>query len=238
MIMLPGGRHYELPSLSRLRARAVERLRAGPNRLAGIFSLGKIGCSGACKCNAGCTAGICATACGISVSGITFAVTNTSGFSGSCTTDVTGCCGVVIPAAGAYTVTPSGGASSGESFLVHLGCGTITNIDLGASDPGDPDPPPPTFSCCGSNGCILPNVMTLTDANGSCAFTLGGGAWNGSIVATVESLAPQPPPEGCECPTPESGPLTINYTGVCTNTEGGPAMFQVTRSWNIGACVR
>lgn len=188
-------------------------------------------------CCGGCISGICATACGVSVSGITFAVTNTSGFSGSCTTDVTGCCGVTIPAAGTYTVTPSGGPSSGESYLVHLGCGTTTFIDLGASDPTDPDPPPPTFQCCGNNGCILPNVMTLTDGGGSCAFTFDGtSTWTGSITMETPSLAPQPPPDGCDCPVPESGSLTINYTGICTTADVGPAMFQVTKRWSVASC--
>lgn len=201
--------------------------------LAKIFSLGKIGCSGACKCG-GCISGICATACGISVSGITFAVTNTSGFSGSCTTDVTGCCGVTIPAAGAYTVTPSGGLSSGESFLVHLGCGTTVFIDLGASNPADPDPPPPTFQCC---FCVLPNVATLTDGNGSYAFTFNPATnnWQASTVIETPSLAAQPPPEGCFCPTEESGPLTILYTGTC-NIATTPPTFTVTRQWRVGSC--
>jgi hypothetical protein len=184
-------------------------------------------------CCEGCTTTFCAEACGTFISGITMTVASNTGVAlGSCVTGSGGCCSIAIPAAAVVSVTPTGGGFSPGATFHSVTCGGTTAIQLLSITDTNP------AQCCAD--CILPNTMTLTDANGSLAFTVqpesSQPTWIATTVIQTPSFAPSPLPEECLCPTPESGPLTITYTGTFTINDSNECVFTVTRSWAIAGC--
>jgi hypothetical protein len=226
---------HELPTVARLRARALERLTGGRHQF--LFSVG-CGCCGGCKTTICCISPCVASdgASGFGASGVTVTVSNSSGTIAQGTTPSgptpSGCVVLNIPASGSYIVTTSGNARYlNTSQTVTLNCGATVGINLTSAD---------GFTCtCLANEPISANLLfiggsgTVTLPSDVGAFTLPAsvsvlnsdnfGACNGTITEDPCSTG--------------SGTLEVNFTFGCgTIQESWCASTDCTTNVNDQTC--
>lgn len=170
---------------------------------------------------------ICVTACsGLPVGGasVTIQATSTGPILFSGTTDSGGCVALTGIAPGSYYVTITTNGSVVYAYQRTIASGTNT-IALGSSG----------FVCCG--GYAIPQVLTLTDADGSLNFEydsvdgLTTPTWYGGHAVTRMSSTITTPNNICTVTSPTDGPVRVCYMMTCN--AGSSPVFQLTRSWSF-----
>jgi hypothetical protein len=197
---------------SRLRTHALARITSPFARVNGVFSLGKIGCSGACACDHGCVCDtmICVKDCsGNPVDGATITVGSLAPVTLGPTSNCETICIDSLGGAGTYVVQVSKSGFTSYNQSLSLSCGGSTTVNLATSGnicnifpycawPGGGNNPKPYLGC------------TLTVAGVQYAQNMSTGGFlvaltgNGSYPCTISC------PDSCLY----SGTLTV--TGTCT----------------------
>jgi hypothetical protein len=176
-----------------------------------------------CPCGCGTTT-VCITACGpIPVYGAVITVYAADGsVLGTCTTGPTGCCTIASSIKGTHLVTVTIGGVVVFLGKRYFGGGTIA-IPLGAGA---------GLVCCG--GYAIPEVLTLTDADGALSFVYDPNyvfpLWTGGHAVQRQSASVTTPNNICVVAPPSDGPVRICYQMICH--AGQVPTFAVQRSWS------
>ena len=91
-----------------------------------------------------------------------------------------------------------------------------------------PGSAPPGYVCCDT--CPIPISMSLTDANGTWAFTYSSGTWTANYNLSVTNAIITYSAVGCGVVTTGNGSTPIGYVGACVQV-GGVYQFRVTQNW-------
>lgn len=165
---------------------------------------------------------VCVAACGaLPVYGAVVTVLSGTNVVATCTTGPNGCC--QLPVSGTYTVQVTIGGTIEYSATRTLPAGGTTTLPLGTNA---------GLVCCGSYA--IPQVLTLTDADGSMAFVYDPNyfypLWTGGHPVRRPSCAVTTPSNICIVAPPSQGPVRICYQMICH--AGQSPAFAVQRSWS------
>jgi hypothetical protein len=216
------------PTSSRFQARGLRHLRAGRNALAGVFSLGKIGCSGVCECpsSSGCGSNpiiVCViNTCngGQPATGVVVQILSGSTVVATCTTDSSGCCTFSDLPPGTYTVntTNTNPRYQTSTSSQTLGCGTRYTITLS---------PASGYFCSPCFNEPIPTTLIATVDGTPFSFTANlpssfypSNTFANTINPTFGTLCP-PDPTADPCTTGGTayGLISLDLLSGCTVTE-------------------